>query len=122
MTAIEGSEPFDFTADFFDSRDVIARIKWLAGTDMDEDEAEEFRDLTTFAQEAGGYIANWQYGETFIRDSYFETYARELAEDIGAIDPNANWPLTYIDWEAAAAALLDDYTDYTLRGVTYWAR
>lgn len=144
MTAIEGSEPFDFTANFFDSRDVIARIAYLVSewenqteqtfsdyahmsTDdyqaggLTEDEAEELHDLLEFQTEGESFF-DWNYGTTFIRDSYFETYAREFAEDIGAIDPNANWPLTYIDWGAAAEALLADYVDVTLRGTTYWAR
>src|SRR5438270_149803 len=37
------------------------------------------------------------YGDDFeptlIAETDFEDYARELAEDIGAIDPRASWPL-----------------------------
>lgn len=38
-------------------------------------------------------------GVTLIRDSYFETYAREFAEDIGAIQDDARWPCTCIELE-----------------------
>lgn len=59
---------------------------------------------------------------TLIRDDYFTTYAEQLAEDIGAIDRNAQWPMSYIDWEAAANALRQDYSECELDGVTYLIR
>lgn len=110
-------------ADVFDSRAVIERIEELESLDApDEDEAAELVTLRAFADEADGYIDDWKYGEAFIADSYFEDYARELADDIGAIDSNATWPLTYIDWPAAADALKEDYTSIDLDGMTFWAR
>lgn len=62
------------------------------------------------------------YEPTLIRDSYFTTYAEELADDIGAIDRDARWPLNHIDWEAAASELQMDYTSVTLDGIDYWIR
>lgn len=59
---------------------------------------------------------------TLIPDSEFEDYARELAEDIGAIDREAAWPLTYIDWSAAAHALRMDYTCVTYDDADYLIR
>lgn len=108
-------------ANVFDSRDVIERIAELEGM-RDDDDAAELATLRAFADEAEGYAADWRYGEAFIADDYFETYARDLADDIGAIDRNATWPLAYIDWAAAAAALQQDYTSVELDGRTFWTR
>ena len=87
-----------------------------------DDAGPELAALTTLADEAEDYAADWKHGETLIRDSYFEKYAQELAEDIGAIDRNASWPLGCIDWEKAAEELQIDYTSVDYDGVTYWIR
>lgn len=135
------------TDDVIDSRDVIARIEELEGERdsfeidaeildepdtignvevewaiQNEDDAKELKVLIELAEEAEGYASDWRYGETLIRDSYFEDYARDLAEDIGAIKENASWPNNYIDWEAASEALKLDYTSVEFDGVTYWVR
>lgn len=120
-----GYRNLDGTDDVFDSRDVIERLDELEGEDfsnLTEDERQEFADLRDFAAEAENSIADWQYGETFISYDHFEQYAQELAEDIGAVNPDAAWPLGYIDWERAAAELRMDYTSFEFRGTTYWAR
>lgn len=120
--------------DAIDSRDVIARIAELEdmheppeddgseGSDgLDDDERAELAALKALAEEGEG-LADWRYGETLIRDSYFEDYARELAEDIGALEKCDHWPATCIDWERAARELQMDYTSIDFDGVTYWAR
>jgi hypothetical protein len=84
--------------------------------------AEELKALKALADEAEGYAADWRHGETLIRDSYFERYAQELAEETGAIDRKAGWPNNFIDWEAAADALKMDYTSVDFGGVDYWVR
>lgn len=126
----------DGTDDYFDSRDVLARIDELeeeyAGEDpegnfvniagMDEDEREEYAALLELREEAEPYIADWNHGETFISEDHFEDYARELAEDCGYITDEVTWPLNRIDWEAAAEDLKIDYTSFEFRGTTYWAR
>lgn len=119
-----------------DSRDVVKRISqledelegaeegeegWtLDGVDM-SDEAEELAALKALEEEAEG-CSDWGHGETLIRDSHFEDYARELAEDVGSYDRNASWPLNCIDWEQAARELQQDYTSVEFDGVTYWIR
>lgn len=121
--------------DLIDSRDVIARIEELEGARdaaQEESEAaliawleangEELTALKSLADEASGYASDWQHGETLIRDSYFEDYARQLAEDIGAIPENSAWPCTCIDWEQAAKELQMDYTSVDFDGITYWTR
>ena len=108
--------------DVIDSRDIIARIEELEGQDeRDEEETAELASLKALAGEAEG-CPDWTYGETLIRDSYFEDYARELAEDIGAIPKDAGWPAYCIDWERAASELQMDYTSVEFDGVTYWIR
>ena len=120
---------FDESSNIIDSRDVIERIWELralrveyAGTGgwTDEDRA-ELEDLEALASE-GESAADWIHGETLIRDSYFEEYARDLADDIGAVDKDAGWPNSCIDWEKAADELRMDYFSVEFRGVTYWIR
>ena len=121
--------------DVIDSRDVIARIEELEaereaaqeeGKDAlgiwEEDSGDELEALKALAEEGEANSPNWKHGETLIRESYFETYAREFADDIGAIDRNAHWPLCHIDWEAAAESLKMDYSDVDYDGVTYLVR
>lgn len=90
--------------------------------EWDEDnDGQELKALEELESEASG-CSDWTYGETLIRDSYFEDYARELAEDIGSISKDASWPNNHIDWEEAADALKQDYTSVDFDGVTYWIR
>lgn len=118
--------------DIIDSRDVEERIAELerardARDDPDSDwpgsdESEELAMLCAFRDEAEPYCPDWRYGAMLIRESYFTDYAKELAEDIGAISRDAQWPLAHIDWEAAAQALLIDYSEASFDGVTYYFR
>jgi hypothetical protein len=112
--------PLSNTADIIDSRDVIARIEFLERTGVDDDEREEYDALKALAADGENYAPDWEYGATLIHPDYFEDYARQLAEDIGAIDPDAGWPNSYIDWERAADALTMDYVTVTFDGVDYW--
>lgn len=119
----------DNTQDIIDSRDVIARIEELRAEieesmpDVNPEMVEELASLTRLADEASGYAADWSYGETLIRASYFVTYAQELADDLGYTTPDTHsWPFTCIDWERAALELQMDYTAVDFDGVTYWIR
>lgn len=128
----------DNTQGYIDSRDVITRIKQLSairqpgpvpyGVLEDEDYLTDqdslFAELSLLEKLEGDCagVPDWEYGATLIRDYDFEDYARELADDIGAIDSEAGWPLSYIDWPAAARALQIDYIDVDFDGVTYWVR
>lgn len=116
--------------DVIDSRDVIEAIDDLESelaeaSRIDPDWDDLTRELATLRDlrdEAADYAEDWEYGETLIRDSYFQRYAEELADDIGAIPSDAAWPLTCIDWQQAARELQIDYTAVEFDGVTYWVR
>jgi antirestriction protein len=108
--------------DIIDSRSVIDDIDELEALDERDDDEEAVLAALKALAEQGETLADWQYGETLIRDSYFTEYAKDLADDIGAIDRDANWPLTHIDWEAAADDLKQDYTELDFDGVAYWGR
>lgn len=132
------------TDDVIDSRDVIKRIEIYRDAvsafgvdpetradDFDPDSnenggeihelLEELNSLMGLESDAGG-AADWQYGETLIRESYFEDYARQTAEDTGAINRDSQWPNNCIDWEKAADQLKQDYSEVTFKGVTYYIR
>ncbi len=115
--------------DVLDSRDIQERIDELADmlADVEDedradyaDEIDELRIWDELKKATDG--AGWEYGIVLIRDSYFRQYSQDLAEDIGAIDRNANWPLTHIDWAGAADDLRVDYTGVEIDGADYWYR
>src|SRR4051812_49593204 len=130
MSSDDGMTEIATGEDLYDSRDIIARIEHLESrrddedqTDpLDEDEAEELDKLLALQAEAEPYSPDWKYGATLINDDYFEEYAEEFANDIGAINREANWPLSHIDWKAAADELKGDYTEVNFDGHSYWVR
>lgn len=101
--------------------DIEDKLKDAEQALKDWDDLEEYTALKSFIEEAGGYSRDFQHGETLIRDDYFEEYAQELAEDIGAIK-ETGWPCNCIDWEKAADELKMDYSSFELDGTTYWMR
>ncbi|MGH9972150.1 MAG: hypothetical protein ACREBG_30770 [Pyrinomonadaceae bacterium] len=113
--------------DMIDTRNVLERIEELVSSvedlNIDEDEISELGSL-------GSLLLNVQdvSGEdvedcaSLIRDTYFKTYAQELAEDIGAINKYATWPNNCIDWEQATRDLQMDYSSVDYGGVEYWVR
>jgi hypothetical protein len=132
--------------DVIDSRDVIARIEELESdrdcigdpddaeseTDADAirddlatwdaDNGEELAELREFASRAEDYVDGWRHGAQLIHDDHFKDYARQYAEEVGAVSDDARWPCTCIDWEAAASELQQDYSVVEFGGQTYWVR
>jgi hypothetical protein len=96
------------------------RQYWASDEYQDEEE-EELHELLELAEEGEG-SPDWSYGETLIADSYFTEYAQQLAEDIGAISKESQWPNNHIDWEAAADALQQDYMCVSWGDQEYWIR
>lgn len=130
MSSDDGMTEIATGEDLYDSRDIIARIEYLESrrddedqTDpLDEDEGEELDKLLALQHEAEPYSEDWKYGSTLISDDYFEEYAEEFAYDIGAISREADWPISHIDWKAAADELKQDYTEVDFDGNSYWVR
>lgn len=83
-----------------------------------EDNLEEFYELENLLNELS-YC--WLDGETMIPDSEFESYARELAEELGACAGDCHSWLV-IDWEATADGLKQGYMLVTYQGTDYWVR
>jgi hypothetical protein len=135
---------FDYHSDTIDSRDIQSKIDELQSEfdslvdeyeDVDgeedvgedllnwlEENGDEFVTLLEVKEEVEQYTSEWDDGAFMIADDYFEDYAQELAEDTGAIDKNAKWPLTHIDWEAATKELKYDYSEVEIGGKSYWIR
>lgn len=113
--------------DMINSSDVIARIEeLLEARPLDTEDNAELNALMSLAEEGEG-AADWHYGETLIRDSYFQEYAENLADELGYLEQGAQgaqptWPFTCIDWEKAADELQTDYFSVDFDGITYWIR
>lgn len=86
--------------------------------DFGTDEQEELEELDNLESE----ISEWRHGESMIPEDEFEDYARQFAEDIGAIPDDAQWPCTCIDWEKAAEKLSQDYSTVSYQGTDYYVR
>ena len=109
----------DLTADIIDIRDIIARFEELDSVFVSSvrgaiPELENLRVILERLQGTGGdeqWRGDW-YPVTLIRDSYFKTYAQDLAE----------WPHSCIDWDKAVRELQYDYFSLDINGATYWTR
>ena len=122
--------------DVIDVRDVIARVEELESVEGIEDdinglvESDEAAELVTLREllgelEGNGGDEQWRgswYPVTLVRDSYFEDFAREEAENLDLVKSDARWPYTCINWEEAAEELKQDYTTTEFDDVTYWYR
>lgn len=89
--------------------------------EWDDENGAELKALEALQEECEGY-SDWLHGATLIRDTYFETYARELADDLGDVPKDLHWPFTHIDWAAAASELMQDYTSVDFAGEGYQIR
>ena len=123
----------DTTDDIIDSRELVENISELEVYEADDDllgeDVERLARLKSLRDDIADRLGEdaLRWGVTLVRDTYFTEYAQELADDIGAIDRNASWPLTCIDWERAARELQMDYTAFDVDNgygttVTYWGR
>ena len=115
-------------SEYVDIRDMIERYEELEDDESlnEEDTAERdaLKELLDDLRSNGGetpWRGDW-YPVTLIRDDLFMEYAKELAEDIGAIVCATLWPCTCIDWEKAVQELQADYSSVEYDGDTYWYR
>ena len=123
-----------------DSRDVIERIEELESiqaelvqqlsdgliseADMlifDKEQGKELDMLRALADECIDLAADWEYGETLIRYSYWENYVQEMLEDCGIIPKDLPWYIA-IDWETTADNIAQDYSVVEFDGIDYYIR
>lgn len=133
MTTTTETREITNSDDVIDVRDVIARYEYLEASrgqaieEADTDLLNEFDALDKLLDELEGnggdeeWRGSW-YPITLVRDSYFEDFARQEAEDLDLIKADASWPNNCIDWDQAARELQIDYTSTEFDGVTYWYR
>lgn len=137
-------DEWDWSVDYFDTRDLVERIDYIQRELEIDDEAreetptepylddderesliEEQAQLKTFAEELSNYCGDsLRDGNTVIADDHFTDYAEEYAGDIyGAQIVDAEWPFSHIDWSEAAEALKQDYSEVTdPDGNGWWVR
>jgi hypothetical protein len=124
QTAVEeADEALDGSLESADAKHDAQTLVDEWALDNDE-ELEALESLLDDCKGKGGdeqWEGDW-YPVTLIRESHFEDYAQQLAEDIGAIDDSATWPNNCIDWERAARELRMDYTEVEFKGVSFLTR
>lgn len=94
--------------------DAVVERAQEALADWDMDNGDELNALEAIENEISD-------GDTLIRESHFEAYAREQASEAKGLDLHV-WPLTCIDWKQAAEELQTDYHSVEFDGVTYWVQ
>lgn len=104
ITMIECND-FDFPSDY--AEDVDKQIEFLQAFSECDQDAEVVEAALYLSIEPHNIDEAYQ-GE--YKDD--EDFAQEIAEGIGAIDKNAAWPYTCIDWEYAARELMYDYSEH----------
>ena len=119
-------QKFTLQDDVIDVRDIIEKYEELE--DSDDLADRDYREaLMAVLEDLAGndgdeqWRGDW-YPITLVRDSYFADYARQFAEEIGAISGNESWPHNCIDWKQAARKLQIDYSSVEIDGATYWLR
>lgn len=110
-----------------DTRDLAVEMEELLSKaekgELEDYEGERLADLTQLdSQFDNGLAGQEMYDPIMIAEDYFETYAEELAKDIGAISDDYSWPHSHIDWEAAANHLKMDYWEVEFENTTFLLR
>jgi len=111
--------PITNEVDIIDTRDLLDYIAELDPT-RDADELYTLSDI--IAEVRDNSNESPEDGVSLVHNSYLTNYARELAEEIGAVPPKLEWPLYCIDWEYAARELKVYYSYLNFDGVRYWYR
>lgn len=88
-----------------------------------DSDIEDYRELKAFCEEVDCMSGeSLRDGITLIADSYFETYAEELADSICDMKDSSRWPFNHIDWYAASEDLKSDYSCLEWDGHEFWMR
>jgi len=91
----------------------------------DLESRERLNDLLALDSTLSGLEDQIQEDSQAISESYFSTYAQELADDLGYTGGGKekdNPLLDYIDWDAWAKDLKMDYTEFDFDGGTWLIR
>lgn len=117
------------TRDLIEKRDLLkADIKFsmehpddemALGAQGREVAEQEIAEIDELEEEIG---SEFPYGVPLIAEHEFEDYAREFAEDIGAIGKDTQWPATHIDWKRASEELAMDFTLVEYESHSYYVR
>jgi hypothetical protein len=105
--------------------DVDMALENLSNWDLENlDELDNLEYVVTEGESIGG---DWSYGETLVRDEYFENYTEELISDCYELPKEINsgdWPYRHytFDLTSAAEELKSDYSEIERDGTTYWVR
>lgn len=83
-------------------------------------DADELKSLVELREEFDS--TTWKDGITFVKDSYFEEFAEDEADQLGLIENVNQWPYNCIDWSKASDQLQIDYSSVEFDGETYWYR
>lgn len=90
---------------------------------LDAEQRARLEVLEELERNLGGDLHRFAENEpTAIPEDEFEDYARDFANDIGALPEGAKWPADHIDWKAAADELKQDYRTVDFENVTYLVR
>lgn len=118
------TDPITNAEDLVNTRNVLDRIEELRSEreESPDDFAgnDELASLERLAEQLP-HIDGYEHGITLIRDSYFQEYLEDDAEDVYGIK-GRDWPFRHIDWEAAADEAKADYTAIEWDDVRYWGR
>lgn len=110
--------------DYIDSRDIIESAQELRDDESMKSDilTDDETAMLEFDDTCGDDMSEYVDGATMIRKDRFEDYARQHAEDIGAINGSGGWPLSCIDWTRAARELSCNYSLVVFLGYDYYVR
>ena len=115
-------DPIDQYSDVLHMDDIEGRAEHLQeeiedGEILTDEELAELESLKEVIEEVGECTS-----ETLIRHTHFKDFAKQFAEDVGALPKNPKWPLTNIDWDLAVVEFQMDYSAVDLLGQEFWWR
>lgn len=96
-------------------------LKGIKRAKNDDESIQASFELLDLLDELEQEVPEWERGNALIREDHFEDYAQQEAEDCGFIDDD-NPLLSFIDWSAWAANLLNDYSSIEIGDETYYYR
>lgn len=120
--------------EYIDTSDLVDRRQEILDILEDEQELEAYslneidwmKEELTEINAVENEVTDFIYGETLIHEDSFIEYAQQFAEDVieGFYEhqKESSWPYNYIDWDAAADALKEDYITVEYQDETYYVR